>query len=76
MWAVDVTTEPRFSAGRPKELFKGNYNMGNPLTGYDVTPDGKLFLMAEISPRPEKPVTHLNVTLNWFEELKRLVPAD
>jgi len=76
MWAVDVTTEPKFSAGRPKELFKGDYHGGYPTTGYDVTPDGKLFLMAESSPRPEKPVTHFHVTFNWFEELKRLVPTE
>jgi hypothetical protein len=25
--------------------------------------------------RKAPPTTHLNVVLNWFEELKRLVPA-
>jgi hypothetical protein len=24
---------------------------------------------------PEQPVTQINLVLNWFEELKRLVPA-
>jgi len=70
-WAVDVTTEPKFSAGRPRKLFKGDYQ-----TSYDVTPDGQMFLMGKQHPRPEKPVTQLHVTLNWFEELKRLVPTE
>jgi len=76
MWAVDVTTAPRFSVGYARELFRGDFFGGYPTTGYDVTPDGKLFLMGKASPRPEKPVTQLHVTLNWFEELKRLAPAE
>jgi hypothetical protein len=24
---------------------------------------------------PEQPATHINVVLNWFEELKRRVPS-
>jgi hypothetical protein len=32
--------------------------------------------MKMISTRPDEPVTHLHITLNWFEELKRLVPTE
>jgi hypothetical protein len=38
-----------------------------------VVPDGKRFLFVENAARPE--VRELRVVLNWFEELKRLVPA-
>ena len=40
---------------------------------YDVTEDGQRFLVLEDA-RPAT-VTKLNVVVNWFEELKRLVPT-
>jgi len=44
--------------------------------GYDVTPDGRRFLMVDTSKdEPPPPVTHMVVVLNWLEELKRRVPA-
>jgi hypothetical protein len=39
---------------------------------YDVSPDGQRFLMVQGS---DANLTQLNVVLNWFEELKRRVPA-
>jgi hypothetical protein len=38
-----------------------------------VLPDGQHFVMIEVKRDPER-ITHFNVVLNWFEELKRLVP--
>ena len=41
----------------------------------DISPDGEKFLI--LAPTGEDPPsTELHVTLNWFEELKRLVPTD
>jgi Tol biopolymer transport system component len=43
---------------------------------YDITPDGKAFvgMMPKISAAPEKPpAEQINVTLNWFDELKQRV---
>jgi dipeptidyl aminopeptidase/acylaminoacyl peptidase len=41
----------------------------------DIAPDGERFLI--LTPTGEDPPsTELHVTLNWFEELKRLVPTD
>jgi len=37
---------------------------------YDVTRDGQRFLLLEPAEQ-EAPVTHLNVVLNWFEEVKQ-----
>ena len=76
MLAVDITTQPAFSAGSPELLFEGQYfndsSVGYPAANYDVTPDGQRFLMI----REEQPeVPQINVVLNWFEELKRLVPG-
>jgi hypothetical protein len=41
---------------------------------FDVTPDSKSFLM--ISSEQTSAPTQINVVLNWFEELKRLVPTN
>ncbi len=73
MMAVEITTEPTFTAGTPKLLFEGSYYSYGPRAEYDVTQDGQRFLMVKTG---EQKVTELNVVENWFEELKRLVPTD
>ena len=58
----------------PQELFKGPYSLGD--AGgirYDVAPDGQRFVMLQL---PEAASSQINVDLHWFEELKRLMPAD
>jgi hypothetical protein len=72
MMAVDITTEPAFTSGKPKLLFEGKYAAFGPRALYDVTPDGERFLMIKESGQQ---VTQINVVLNWFSELKRLVPT-
>ena len=41
---------------------------------YDVAPDGNGFLMILDEGTESPPITQLNVVLNWFDELERLVP--
>jgi Tol biopolymer transport system component len=73
MMAVDVMTQPTFSAGKARLLFEGQYRSTNlSLPRYDVTPDGQLFLLAKQSERATAP--QINIVLNWFEELKRRAP--
>jgi Tol biopolymer transport system component len=75
MMAVDVAAQPVFSAGTPRTLFERQYSLTPfPQTGarYDVSPDGQRFLMEKQS---EQVLTQINVVLNWFEELRRRVPA-
>jgi hypothetical protein len=75
MMAVEVTTELSFSAGKPRVLFDGAYvPTPRSFPNYDVSPDGKRFLMLEGSEQGQAP-TQINVLLNWFEELKRRVPS-
>ena len=77
MMAVETTTQSGFSAGKPRVLFEGQYgNSVFPLTGvaYDVSADGQRFLMVKDT-QPATSATQINVVLNWFEELKRRVPA-
>jgi Tol biopolymer transport system component len=75
MMAVDVTTQPAFSVGKPKMLFQGPY-VPTPFTfpNYDVSPDGRRFLMIKESEQASS-LNQINVVLNWFEELKRRVPT-
>jgi hypothetical protein len=43
---------------------------------YDVSRDGQRFLMVKAGAAGEAAPTQINVVFNWFEELKRLVPAE
>ncbi len=44
-----------------------------PASSTDVSPDYEQFLMITESTEQQ---TKLNVVLNWFDELERLVPTD
>jgi serine/threonine-protein kinase len=79
LMAVDVTTEPSFAVGRPRELFQveaTRYAGAYPLRAHDVASDGQRFLMTTRPSQVEEPVTELLVVLDWFEELKRLAPKN
>ena len=77
MMAVSFHTEPTFSFETPRVLFEGLYQIsasnpgGNPY--YDISPDGQRFVMIKIE---QQEGAQINVVLNWFEELKRLVPTN
>ena len=71
--AVDVDTRSGFSASKPRTVFDGAYLPGGSYPSYDVSPDGQRFLMVKPVEDQTTP-TQINVALNWFEELKRLVP--
>jgi hypothetical protein len=76
MMVVDITLAPTFSASIPRMLFEGRFGTTTPIRGYDVSADGRRFLM--IQPKPQPParsITQMVVVLNWTEELKRLVPT-
>ena len=76
MMAVQTTLKPSFSAGKPSVLFEGEYALTLATkANYDVTPDGKRFLMLKPI-KQDNSVTQINVVLNWFEELKRKAPTN
>ncbi len=70
MMVVPVQTRPTFQAGSPRVLFDRKSYM----RGFDISPDGQRFLMVKRE-LPEAEDGQINVVLNWFEELKRLVPV-
>ena len=74
MMVVPTIIQPTFTASKPEVLFERPYWMYPPLRNYDVTPDGRRFLMIKESEQVAA-ATRVIVVLNWFEELKRLVPT-
>jgi hypothetical protein len=75
LMAATVRTQPNFTADKPQLLFEGHYERAGTLPGrhYDVSADGQHFIVVK-APEHAAPV-QLNVVQNWFEELKRRVPA-
>jgi serine/threonine-protein kinase len=47
----------------------------NPTNCYAVADGGQQFLAVRMRPQPAPPVTHINLILNWFDEVKAKVPA-
>jgi len=72
MMVVEVQSEPAFTSGRPQLVFEGPYVLGTSVANYDISPDGQRFLMIKEEGGQQD---QINVVLNWFEELKRLVPT-
>ena len=71
--AVPVQTEPSFAPGNAEEVF-GGYYAGTFGRNYDIAPDGERFLMVKENAGGDS--AEFVVVLNWFEELKRLVPSN
>ena len=64
--AVDVRTAPAFTAGRPREVFSADFELPGGSSGYDVSPDGRRFLVLRDVETPDRAVTSLQVVLNGF----------
>jgi eukaryotic-like serine/threonine-protein kinase len=76
---VAVSTNPTFSGGRPQELWKGHYSVGmssscggpGPTSSnYDVTADGKRFLMVKDDDQDYASSKQIVVVLGWADELR------
>jgi eukaryotic-like serine/threonine-protein kinase len=63
-----------FSVSTPKVLFTGQYYAVQAGRSYDVSPDGRRFLMLKSNTSQAVAPTQLWVVQNWFQELERLVP--
>jgi hypothetical protein len=83
MTAVRIETEPAFEAGNPEELFGGEYLTFTANRPYDISPDGRRFLMIKedkeareaAKPVETPPITELIVVDNWDEVLKGATPV-
>jgi hypothetical protein len=77
MMAASVKLSPSLTLGRVTKLF----DWEKPPRGasgmrYDVSPvDGRFLITKPATEGPDGEI-NISVVLNWFEELKRLVPID
>jgi Tol biopolymer transport system component/predicted Ser/Thr protein kinase len=68
--AAAVETGPQLRVVDSRELFEGRYLSCLSCQTYDVGPDGRFLMVQD----PQEPApAGINVVLNWFEELKRLM---
>ena len=80
MVRVPVAAGASWSPGTPRRtvrcasVFLGSI-LGSPYFMYDVAKDGRFLMIKPAAGSKTRDATaNLVVTLNWFEELKRLVP--
>jgi Tol biopolymer transport system component len=69
--SVTVETKGDFQASSPKLAFEGPY-VNVPGVSYDVASDGRFVVIAG---PPESAAKNINLVLNWFDDLRRLVPV-
>jgi dipeptidyl aminopeptidase/acylaminoacyl peptidase len=71
LMSIDVLSTSPLKLGARKKLFDVSAYEPGYFHDFDVSPDGQrfLFIRAEPGTRP----THVEVILNWFPELQRLV---
>ena len=76
--AVPVIKEPALSFGTPEPVFRGVQDTYQTLfTEWDVYPDGtKLLEIKPIAATDGISNQEIVFVTNWFEELKKLAPAD
>ena len=68
LMAVPVSTTPTFSAGRATQLFQGKGAFADRGHSYDVSPDGKKFVIIELMQGGRPPA--IQVVENWYEEFR------
>ncbi len=78
MVASIQTGDQTLNASKPKVLFEGSdLSIHSSPSGFqfdDVSPDGRFLMLKEEGVKAEP--AQITVILNWFEELKRLVPTN
>ena len=75
MMVIPVTLRPTLTVGAPRQLFEGRYGATAGIRSYDVTADGKRFLMVQQKERPAVAAAEMILVQNWLEELKARVPT-
>jgi serine/threonine-protein kinase len=76
LMAAPLQLGANFAAGTPRVLFQGAYARPPGGRTYDVSPDGRRFLMMkEGTSGTGAPQAQVILVQNWLQELKRLVPT-
>ena len=68
--------ENSFLAGRPRLWSKEHFSGRGFAQNFALHPDGKRFAVLKAAEDTEAPdVTHVNLILNWFDEVRRRVAS-
>ncbi|MCK7461384.1 MAG: hypothetical protein MZU84_04610 [Sphingobacterium sp.] len=70
MFSVPIATHPTPAPGIPRRLFTTTYHFHSATSGYDVTRDGRRFLMVPFNEKPLLKVAEVVLVQNWVEELE------
>jgi serine/threonine-protein kinase len=81
LFSVDVRTQPGFTFSKPTPIPIPGAILGGNGRNYDITPDGKHFVV--VVPPPDakneqstrRSPLQINVVLNWFTELQQRAPV-
>jgi hypothetical protein len=82
--AVSITVSgDSLEVGRARRVLKGSFRGGTrgvtvgalTMADYDVTRDGSHFVMFPVDAKAAGKTEHLTFVLNWFTELRRLLPS-
>lgn len=76
LMGVRVEPAPSWRSSTPARILQGQYFFLAPGRTFDIAADGRRFLMIKQGGATEAAPQNLVVVQNWFEELKRLVPAN
>jgi serine/threonine-protein kinase len=71
---VELSPGPNLSAGTPALLFEFSALRSGFLRTFDITPDGRRFLIQKQQAPVAVPVTELNLVRKWFDDVRRLSP--
>ncbi len=74
--AVDVVASPTFRAAKPRVLFThaGKYGSIGPGRAWDLSADGRRFLMVKLEEVKPQPVSELILIQNWTGTLAGFFP--
>jgi hypothetical protein len=64
MMAAPVATTKEFSSGTPRKLFQGHFIFSSSSKAYDVSADGRRFLMDQRHVQAPMPVAQIVVVQN------------
>ncbi len=78
VWVVDVRTDGGFQTSKSRMLFEkpGYMEDWTDIRTYDLSVDGKRFLMVKEEQQKAEAITEMIFVQNWFEELKQKVPKE
>jgi hypothetical protein len=72
---VQLGPVPTIGTARPLFQVSGKFRFSGNTPAYDITPDGKRFVMTTPPDVTDPTPAQIHVVVNWREELKQRVPT-